>query len=1153
MSAPGAGTGGKGGGMEVFPDLHHKMSKKIAQLTKVIYHLNTKNEDHALEIEQLNFSHQMEVQQILRDAANRISKFKDAIEAKQQSVTHHFTPYYLTIYSFITSKLILQATQAKDLEKLQRKHEQEKSQAQQDLISLRTSFSERETKIAQEFTTKYELLQKEVVSMNSRFGEKISTFESINSELRRSLEDSSRTGSTELDSLRSKHERELADIIRASNDKFNQMLIEQLSLQENLKIDFESRLSTEKRLLTEKHILDLDRETGQLRAKLSAEKTEALIALRHETEEKMSTQKNDFLLKIEKLLQELRLKTEEFDKLKEQSDVMIRSLMDKVTLLTQGMDDIKGGSAAQQHALNTQLLSLQDHISTLQQTISTRDEEIMNKTQLLNSKNELFQKLSSDYSTAQNTIISLQTELENVKQATKVEISTLQVQILELQKEGKKKENEINSLQNNINYLTEELKKSHEKSGFSTQQLEAKISSLELDKTLLQTQVSDLQNRLNSESSFLNEKVTFLQSKVEQQQVDFSTEKERLASQHHVEKTLILEKNNQEIGSLQQAMKLQKDGFELQISTLNLDITQQKSTFTTRLQTQENEFHEKFVLQSQAYETDKENLKTQIIELETQILGLQESSTGEKTQLKAEFTKLEAKYKTMQKEYELKKIDFERVEQVTTSLKNQIENLREELKASQKAYREKLDISTAKLIAEWQSRLDTEIARLEQEKISLQSQLTATYDTNTRQLQSQHAEEIASLKSLLQKEAGDSAITLAQLERQREALEVALSSEKASKIQQITDLQTLHSTTTKATEERHNQELERLRREFKSLTEQKESLLTQTHSLEVERLTRLLAATKQEAEEDKARTIQHEQSNAELNLRKQLQEQEMRLLDTQKAALQTQLEAFGREKDGINDRHASVKQQLEAELTGSKQQTFDANNQITTLQKMIAEERQARHQREEQFILDRDQLLRNNEMDLRKEKQNTERQLLQQSERHALDTNILQQETQTVRTQYEERLREIAKEYKILEERYLKRESRPEDIQRIQQLEREMIEKDDLVARTKEEMLYFKREMLNREENYNQKFNRQPNVGVMQVIKQKEAPPVDGRAKPTSMRVISNPNGMSMPGAANMGMGMGIGMTVGSGSAPSGSNTGAGVNGASTKSSRSIK
>ena len=35
-----------GASSDVFPDLHHKMSKKIAQLTKVIYHLNTRNEDH---------------------------------------------------------------------------------------------------------------------------------------------------------------------------------------------------------------------------------------------------------------------------------------------------------------------------------------------------------------------------------------------------------------------------------------------------------------------------------------------------------------------------------------------------------------------------------------------------------------------------------------------------------------------------------------------------------------------------------------------------------------------------------------------------------------------------------------------------------------------------------------------------------------------------------------------------------------------------------------------------------------------------------------------------------------------------------------------------------------------------------------------------
>lgn len=73
--------------MEVFPDLHHKMSKKIAQLTKVIYHLNTKNEDHQTELDILASNHQVEIQQILKDAAARIGKFKEMVESKQAAVS----------------------------------------------------------------------------------------------------------------------------------------------------------------------------------------------------------------------------------------------------------------------------------------------------------------------------------------------------------------------------------------------------------------------------------------------------------------------------------------------------------------------------------------------------------------------------------------------------------------------------------------------------------------------------------------------------------------------------------------------------------------------------------------------------------------------------------------------------------------------------------------------------------------------------------------------------------------------------------------------------------------------------------------------------------------------------------------------------------
>ena len=45
----------------LFPDLHHKMSKKIAQLTKVIYHLNTKNEEHTDDLGSLADAYETEI------------------------------------------------------------------------------------------------------------------------------------------------------------------------------------------------------------------------------------------------------------------------------------------------------------------------------------------------------------------------------------------------------------------------------------------------------------------------------------------------------------------------------------------------------------------------------------------------------------------------------------------------------------------------------------------------------------------------------------------------------------------------------------------------------------------------------------------------------------------------------------------------------------------------------------------------------------------------------------------------------------------------------------------------------------------------------------------------------------------------------------
>jgi len=101
-----------------------------------------------------------------------------------------------------------------------------------------------------------------------------------------------------------------------------------------------------------------------------------------------------------------------------------------------------------------------------------------------------------------------------------------------------------------------------------------------------------------------------------------------------------------------------------------------------------------------------------------------------------------------------------------------------------------------------------------------------------------------------------------------------------------------------------------------------------------------------------------------------------------------------------------------------------------------------------------------------------------------------------------------------------------------------MVEKDELVARTKEEMIYFKRELLNREENFNSKFSRQPTVGVMQVIKPKEEKEagkgVGFGGKTSNKPQYTVPSGGGSRGSLDLSAGTGMGMGIGIGGASMG-------------------
>lgn len=70
---------------EIIPDLHHKMCKKVAQLTKVIFYLNTKNDDYERSLSATVSSYEQALDANIKDANLIITKYKEQVDKLQKN------------------------------------------------------------------------------------------------------------------------------------------------------------------------------------------------------------------------------------------------------------------------------------------------------------------------------------------------------------------------------------------------------------------------------------------------------------------------------------------------------------------------------------------------------------------------------------------------------------------------------------------------------------------------------------------------------------------------------------------------------------------------------------------------------------------------------------------------------------------------------------------------------------------------------------------------------------------------------------------------------------------------------------------------------------------------------------------------------------
>ena len=167
---------------EAFPDLHHKMSKKIAQLTKVIYHLNTKNEDHQAELSAITASHENEVEAILRDAAEKVNKFKKQLDQRKAAA----------------------ATEAQ-LRRAQEQHDAEKAAAMAQFEQYKEQVAVREDKMRDTFRSKLSDLRDSAAKTKQEFKQRVKAF----ADLQKRLESANSVSGEQMDELRRAHQEEV--------------------------------------------------------------------------------------------------------------------------------------------------------------------------------------------------------------------------------------------------------------------------------------------------------------------------------------------------------------------------------------------------------------------------------------------------------------------------------------------------------------------------------------------------------------------------------------------------------------------------------------------------------------------------------------------------------------------------------------------------------------------------------------------------------------------------------------------------------------------------------------------------------------------------------------------------------------------------------
>ncbi|XP_067840775.1 protein FAM184A isoform X2 [Heptranchias perlo] len=1056
------------GAAEYNQDMHLKMSKKIAQLTKVIYALNTKNDEHEAAVQTLKEAHEEEIQQIFDETKEKILQYKGKINEEGEL-----------------------RRRIQSLEESLEQHEQMKQQALAEFEAYKQHVEEAQLVTETQQMQGVVIMSRNIQEMKENFDDKLQQFMQLQSELGQDKQET-------LEDLRAAHKLEVQNLLRTHHREHETSNKQQEKLQKLLKAEQTAMNNKIEEFTFEKQKLADEFEAKLSKAQAFYEREfEALKKSQQSSEDLLLWKQRESQLKMEFQIQETALKR------------ALDKLQTELQITQEDANELRNKCQQLQEALNT----AENHVQMLQQQLKEGQQEADGT---LIKQKQLEDELVAykDRIQQQSTELLLKSSHVGILQAAQMTheatIRELESKHCRLKERLSHLEEERNILQNNNQTLDERQR----------QQLLAVEKSLneenQLQRQYYEEEITNLRHKLEEETKYLRETC---RKSMEELSHKHQAALESVQGTNEREKKKLQLEMDQSLEKDRLRMEEEKNQFKQQMENLREELTAKLHTANQevcRLQ----ELVKKSEQGLGSAEGHISSLK-----------DAQERLQKELDYTRAKLRETSDSLSSVQGELEQKRQDYEaRLTATKEEEKLKLEKLEKDLEQKWKAtVREQHEALCEKLerqhADEKRSAL-AQLSHLKDQKISAEKegwQKKVEDLLNQRHFLGEALQKSISNISLLKQSLE---MQLSQSQDSLQKLQCQFNRERQRLTQQMQGMEDEHKRRQTSLEDAHHIAFRNLEESKDRECKQLEDCLNQQHMEDMQTLKdtqRMNLETLQNEAKEQLQNLRTElQDEGEVllaSLRSELNYQQAVAVDQLRQNHQQEMAAARMELDRAIELRRQQKKELLSRVSDLQEEVRHREHHI----KELDEENLSMH--ENLSTLTKELEYKGNEVlkirsEVNQQIRIYEQEMIKKQEKMINEMTAAHiRETQCMLTDFnkaQDLLKDKISTLEILleeaEEKYRNRESRAEDLQLIIELKEMVTERDQLMKKLMDDKKFYQLELVNRETNFNKVFNASPNVGVINPLAKKK------KNDKIANRFVSAPN-LSALESAGMGNG----------------------------------